>query len=306
MRRFAKEKLGCNKLVLSTGRSRHLDGSDSKLQGGTPHGPPAPHPEHDPEEPTQGYVGEIYVDGTTMITWAGGFFRADPWALPRPLPGGEERSVSTLPGIASGISGEWARIVTEELGLSSSKENVFVGGKPLARAAVAACERFGFKASIKSHGKDLGCDAGGGMARHTSVLDKRAINASSRGERLRLVVTEVATQDTATKRMLAQARTISITQIKPCQTYSVATAGPSPALDKKHRSNIANGAGLLEVGASATAAIERAFGAAAHPDIHNDTSCVRAWLRVCETIEMQSEAISLAWITRLAEIKPAK
>ena len=44
MRRFAKEKLGWNNLVTRR-KSEHLDGSDMELQGGTPHDPPAPHPE---------------------------------------------------------------------------------------------------------------------------------------------------------------------------------------------------------------------------------------------------------------------
>ena len=61
----------------------------------------------------------------------------------------------------------------------------------------------------------------------------------------------------------------------------------------------------MKVGASATAAIEWASGDAADPDLHNPMVCIRSWLRVCDGIDMQAEAVSLAWSTRLAEIRHA-
>ena len=105
------------------------------------------------------------------------------------------------------------------------------------------------------------------------------------------------------KRLLKKARTTSLTQLKPCQIYSVATAGPFLAVNKMQQSNIAKGTGLMNVDAPASAAIEWAFGDMAHPDLRNPMACIRAWLSVCDGIDMQTAAVAIAWSTRRAEIR---
>ena len=172
--------------------------------------------------------------------------------------------------------------------MECSDKNVIIPPGMPAKVVQGALLEQGVIVRIAAHGKDVGVDITGGHKKLTKTLDGRANAVAKRARN----VHELTKHN-------SRAKVPGPTGVETAQVYGGTAVGVDEAIIKKQKQNMAAASGKgLRKGASATIAIEWAWGQKAQPDVRAHMGHIEAWLRYFDEHKGEDiERIKQAWKT---------